>query len=107
MASPQERHLPYADGNANMRKRPMASSGKKFIPTTGSNATTDMSNKPKNIDAFRSKTSNNGSVNDNGTNPFLKFFEKRLSNPKNVAPAAKYIQKKKQRNKMIQDLLNE
>ena len=38
-------------------------------------------------------------------NPILDFFENRLSNPDNVAPAAKYIQKKKQQNKMINDLL--
>jgi hypothetical protein len=62
--------------------------------------------KTKDIDAFNSKTSTNGQVNDNG-NPLLDPIEKRLSNPKNVAPAAKFIQKKKQRNKMIQDLLNQ
>ena len=38
-------------------------------------------------------------------NPLLDFFEKRLSNPDNVAPAAKFIQKKKQRNQMIKDML--
>ena len=61
--------------------------------------------KTKDVDAFNSKTSTNGQVNDNG-NPLLDPIEKRLSNPKNVAPSSKYIQKKKQRNKMIQDLLN-
>ena len=61
--------------------------------------------KTKDVDAFNSKTSTNGQVNDNG-NPLLDPIEKRLSNPNNVAPAAKFIQKKKQRNKMIQDLLN-
>ena len=39
------------------------------------------------------------------TNPVLEFFENKLSDPQNVAPAAKYIQKKKQRNQLIKDLL--
>ena len=58
------------------------------------------------VNAFHPETSKNGQVNDN-SNPLLDPIEKRLSNPNNVAPAAKYIQKKKQRNKMIQDLLNQ
>tara|TARA_A100001388_G_scaffold6306_1_gene4566 strand:+ start:173 stop:370 length:198 start_codon:yes stop_codon:yes gene_type:complete len=34
-------------------------------------------------------------------------IEDRLSNKKNKAPAAKYIQKKKERNKRINDLLRD
>ena len=38
---------------------------------------------------------------------FLDRIEDRLSNKKNKAPAAKYIQKKKERNKRINDLLKD
>jgi len=37
----------------------------------------------------------------------LDRIEDRLSNKKNKAPAAKYIQKKKERNKRINDLLKD
>tara|TARA_B100000242_G_scaffold265029_1_gene212952 strand:+ start:290 stop:499 length:210 start_codon:yes stop_codon:yes gene_type:complete len=57
--------------------------------------------KTKNIDAFNSKTSTNGQVNDNG-NPLLDRVEKFLLRKDNVAPAAKFIK----RQQKLKDALN-
>ena len=57
--------------------------------------------KTKNVDAFNSKTSTNGQVNDNG-NPLLDPIRKRLLRKDNVAPAAKFIQ----RQQRLKDALN-
>ena len=38
-------------------------------------------------------------------NPLLSAIEKRLSNKKNVAPAATFIQNQKNKNKLYKDLL--
>ena len=57
--------------------------------------------KTKNVDAFNSKTSTNGQVNDNG-NLLLDPIEKRLLNKKNKAPAATFTK----RQKRLQDAIN-
>tara|TARA_R100000353_G_scaffold57032_1_gene45229 strand:- start:49 stop:252 length:204 start_codon:yes stop_codon:yes gene_type:complete len=55
----------------------------------------------KDVDAFNSKTSTNGQVNDNG-NPLLDPIEKRLLNKKNKAPASTFIK----RQQKLKDALN-
>ena len=57
--------------------------------------------KTKNVDAFNSKTSTNGQVNDNG-NPLLDPIRKRLLRKDNVAPAATFTK----RQKRLQDAIN-
>ena len=60
--------------------------------------------KPKNIDAFNSKTSTNGQVNDNdpADNILLNPTRKHLLNKKNKAPAATFTK----RQKRLQDAIN-
>ena len=57
----------------------------------------------KDVDAFNSKTSTNGQVNDNDNgNPLLDPIEKRLLNKKNKAPASTFIK----RQQKLKDALN-
>ena len=55
----------------------------------------------KNIDAFNSKTSTNGQVNDNG-NALLDPIRKHLLKKDNVSPASQFTKKQKS----LQDAIN-